>query len=168
MSAAEKPKFTTEVTSVYTSPSSSVLRTYEPRLPTNHVDQYSTNTIGDISRSGFQPYRPEDRYFFKSLNKTQYTHVISRLSHIPVGLEVAGYSPYGTYPSLPLVEEQLYYERMGLLRPPWPPIGHPYLPYMLQSSSIPSLYMHQRYVGECGKKFYLEELITSIFIMVLS
>lgn len=59
-----------------------------------------------------------------------------------MGLEVGGYPPY-TYPPLSLIDEQLYLERMGLLRAPWPPLGPTYLPYLLPGSAMP-LYMHER------------------------
>lgn len=61
---------------------------------------------------------------------------------MPVGLDVGGYASY-TYPPLPLLDEQLYLERMGLLRPPWAPIASPYLPYILPGTAMP-LYMHER------------------------
>lgn len=68
---------------------------------------------------------------------------IFRIPQVPVGLDVPGYAPYGPYPSIPLLDEQLYYERMGInLRPPWPPLPHPYLPYLLPTSM--PLYMHER------------------------
>ncbi|XP_048517792.1 uncharacterized protein LOC109543563 isoform X2 [Dendroctonus ponderosae] len=83
------------------------------------------SALADLGRSGFQPYRPEDH----------------RIPQVPVGLEMAAYpTPYSHYP-IPLMEEQLYYERM--LRPSWP-IPHHYLPYLgLPASSMP-LYMHER------------------------
>lgn len=60
-----------------------------------------------------------------------------------MGLDIPGYPPYGAYP-VPLMDEQLYYERMGILRPPWSSISHSYLPYMLPGNSMP-LYVHERY-----------------------
>ncbi|KAK9736650.1 Protein of unknown function (DUF3736) [Popillia japonica] len=96
------------------------VRPPETRLP-SATDRYPSDV-----RSGFQPYRPEER-----------------IPQLPVGLDVPGYSPY-PYPSM-LLDEQLYLERMGLLRPPWTPLGPAYIPYMLPSAatSMP-LYMHER------------------------
>lgn len=116
----EKPKPATEVPS-YPSSRSAI----DARLSANPADRYPTSALTDLGRSGFQPYRPDDH----------------RIPQVPVGLEMAGYpSPYSAYP-LPLMEEQLYYER--ILRPSWPTIGHPYLPYMIPGGPMP-LYMHER------------------------
>lgn len=65
-----------------------------------------------------------------------------RLPQVPVGIDVAGYAPYA-YPPLPLIDEQLYLDRMGLLRPPWAPLANPYLSYILPGTAMP-LYMHER------------------------
>ncbi|KAL1500773.1 hypothetical protein ABEB36_006218 [Hypothenemus hampei] len=89
------------------------------------VDRYASPMV-DLGRSGFQPYRPEDH----------------RLPQVPpMGLEIAGYPAPYTHYSLPLVEEQLYYER--ILRPSWQ--MHPYLPYLGIPGAPMPLYMHERY-----------------------
>nr|XP_023012572.1 uncharacterized protein LOC111502672 isoform X1 [Leptinotarsa decemlineata]XP_023012573.1 uncharacterized protein LOC111502672 isoform X1 [Leptinotarsa decemlineata] len=126
ISAPEKPKVTAEVPPYI---GSTTMRSYEPRLPTNTADRYHASAMMDMSRSGFQPYRPED----------------SRMQHPSLaGIEITGYPTYPPYPSIPLMEEQIYYDRMGMLRPPWPPIGNPYLPYMIPGATMP-LYMHERF-----------------------
>ncbi|XP_031359271.1 uncharacterized protein LOC116182859 isoform X1 [Photinus pyralis] len=108
--------------------SGSNIRPPESRLhpSTLSSDRYpGCSPLPDLSRSGFQPYRAEDR-----------------LPQLPVPLDVAAYPPYG-YPPLSLIDEQLYLERMGLLRPPWPPMASPYIPYMIPGTPMP-LYMHER------------------------
>lgn len=87
----------------------------------SHADRYSSAAISDLGRSGFQPYRPEER-----VTPAQ-----------PIGLDVPPYPPYG-YSAIPLLEEQLYYDRARLLRPPWAPFGHPCVPpYMLPGMPVP-------------------------------
>lgn len=67
---------------------------------------------------------------------------VCRLAQPPVGLE-ASYPPYSYPPgALALLEEQLYLERCGMLRPPlYPPLAPAYLPYMLPSHLA---FMHER------------------------
>lgn len=61
-----------------------------------------------------------------------------------VGLDVGVYPPYG-YPSIPMMDEQLYYDRARLLRPPWPPFGHPMVnPYMIPGAGTLPFYMSDR------------------------
>ncbi|XP_076268868.1 MAP7 domain-containing protein plexus isoform X2 [Rhynchophorus ferrugineus] len=116
----EKTKTASEVP-IYPSSRSAI----DTRLSSNPTDRYPNAAMADLSRSGFQPYRPEDH----------------RIPPVAVGLDMAaGYPPYSPYP-IPLMEEQLYYERM--LRPPWPSLSHPYLHYMLPGTPMP-LYMHER------------------------
>lgn len=76
------------------------------------------------------------------LDSVEMSGCFCRLPQVPTGLEVGGYPPY-PYPSISLMDEHLYLERMGLLRAPWPPLGPPYLPYMLPGAPMP-LYMHER------------------------
>ncbi|XP_018335742.1 uncharacterized protein LOC108744461 isoform X2 [Agrilus planipennis] len=115
-------------------PTSTLPGVAEQRYPT--IPPTTCSITSDLSRSGFQPYRPEDR-----------------LPQLPIGLDVsaaaaaaATYPPYGYPTTLSLLDEQLYFERMGLLRPPhWStPMGSPYIPYMLPGPSVP-LYIHERY-----------------------
>lgn len=59
----EKTKINSEMHSYPTS-GSAPLRSFESRLSTNHFDRYppsSMSSLTDLSRSGFQPYRSEDR-----------------------------------------------------------------------------------------------------------
>ncbi|CAH0550832.1 unnamed protein product [Brassicogethes aeneus] len=125
---SEKPKSSIEVPT-YASGSSTASRPPERMSLSNSSDRYQPQSasLSELSRCGFQPYRPEER-----------------IPSIPMGLDVPGYpSPYGAYPSLPLasMEEQLYYERM--LRAAWPPMSPAaYLPYMMPGS-VP-MYMHER------------------------
>lgn len=78
----------------------------------------------EINRSGFQPYRPEER-----------------IPAVPVGLDVPpGYPPYGAYPSMPMIDEMCY-DRLGMLRPSWTALPPPYFPYMLPGTNI---FMHER------------------------
>ncbi|XP_066153057.1 uncharacterized protein px isoform X2 [Euwallacea fornicatus] len=116
--ASEKPKPTApEVPSSYPTSRSAI----DSRLSANPYP----SSLADLGRSGFQPYRPEDH----------------RIPQVPVGIEIPGYpAPYAPYP-LPLMEEQLYYERM--LRPTWS-MAHPYLPYLGLPGSTMPLYMHER------------------------
>ncbi|KAJ8925283.1 hypothetical protein NQ315_009111 [Exocentrus adspersus] len=122
---ADKPKPSTEVPTYGTTGSTSI-RSFDSRLSMNHIDRYPTSSLAETNRAGFQPYRAEDR-----------------IPIVPVGMDIPGYPPYGAYPTLPPVEDQIYYERIGLLRPPWPTISHPYLPYILPGAAMP-LYMHER------------------------
>lgn len=121
ITATEKPKPTPpEVPTPYPTSRSAI----DARL-TAAPNPYPAS-LADLGRSGFQPYRPEDH----------------RLPPVPVGLELPGYgSPYTHY-SLPMVEEQLYYER--ILRPAWT-MTHPYMPYLgLTGAASMPLYMHER------------------------
>ncbi|KAL3286938.1 hypothetical protein HHI36_001423 [Cryptolaemus montrouzieri] len=125
LSAAEKAKVNPEV-SIYGVSNAVPVRTSDSRLPlTNPADRYSAPTVSDLGRSGFQPYRPEER-----------VSVVP-----PVGLDVGLYPSYG-YPSIPMLDEQLYYDRARLLRPPWPPFGHPMVnPYMIPGAGAIPFYM---------------------------
>ncbi|XP_045460956.1 uncharacterized protein LOC123671254 isoform X2 [Harmonia axyridis] len=124
MSNSEKVKVNSEV-NLYGNNSTSV-RPSDSRMPlASPADRYSAPTMPDLGRSGFQPYRPEDR-----------VPVVP-----PVGLDVGVYPPYG-YPSIPMIDEQLYYDRARLLRPPWPPFGHPMVnPYMMPGAGAIPFYM---------------------------
>lgn len=122
ISTSDKSKPTSELPSYATS---SIRPPETTRLSAvNSADRYPPqSSLTELGRSGFQPYRPEER-----------------VQSVPVGLDVSAYPPYG-YPAIPLIDEQLYYERMGLLRPPWPPLGPAYIPYMIPGGSMP-LYLH--------------------------
>ncbi|XP_019877078.2 uncharacterized protein LOC109604958 isoform X2 [Aethina tumida] len=126
---SEKSKTTASSVEVptYVSGASTAARPPERLSISNASDRYPPSaTLSDLSRSGFQPYRPEDR-----------------IPPVPVPVDVAGYPPYAPYPTLPLaIDEQMYYERLGILRSTWPPITPAYIPYVLHSSM--PLYMHER------------------------
>ncbi|KAK9873860.1 hypothetical protein WA026_002217 [Henosepilachna vigintioctopunctata] len=123
VNVTEKTKVTPEVSIYGISPA---IRTADSRIPlSSSVDRYPAPNISDLGRSGFQPYRPEER-----------VPVVP-----PVGLDVGVYPPYG-YPSLPILDEQLYYDRSRLLRPPWPPFSHPMVnPYMMPGTGAIPFYM---------------------------
>lgn len=69
--------------------------------------------------------------------------MIYRLAQPPVGLE-ASYPPYSYPPgALALLEEQLYLERCGMLRPPlYPPLTPAYIPYTMLPTHL--AIMHER------------------------
>lgn len=55
-----------------------------------------------------------------------------------------GYPSY-PYPTISLMDG-IYFERMSLLRPPWTPLGPPYLPaYMIPGAEMP-LHIYDRCV----------------------
>lgn len=63
MSIPEKDKASTEV-SMYGVNNTPPIRPPDSRIPLpNPSDRYSAPTLQDLGRSGFQPYRPEERYF---------------------------------------------------------------------------------------------------------
>ncbi|XP_017770563.1 PREDICTED: uncharacterized protein LOC108558232 isoform X2 [Nicrophorus vespilloides] len=109
---------------MYGASSSSAVRSADARLANSSAERYQPTDL----RSGFQPYRPEDS---------------CRIPQMAVPLDIPGYPPYA-YSHVSLMDEQMYFERMGLLRPQWPPMGHAYLPYMLPGATMP-LYLHERY-----------------------
>lgn len=149
VSQTEKPKISNEMPLYSSTNTTPTTRPPDSRhsVP-NSADRYAAS-MADI-RSGFQPYRPEERFLFSSTYREISRHwccffCARRLPQIAVGIDsMPGYPPY-PYPPMSIMDE-LYLERIGIgvLRPPWPPLGPPYLPaYMLPGAGMP-LYMHER------------------------
>nr|XP_022915892.1 uncharacterized protein LOC111425848 isoform X1 [Onthophagus taurus] len=115
---SEKPsKISSELPIFSTNTPTNLRAPSENRLP-NANERYA-----DV-RSGFQPYRPEER-----------------IPALP--LDVPVYPPPYLYPPM-LLDDPLYLERMGFMRPSWGPLGPTYLPYITPPTGMPSLYMHER------------------------